>query len=109
MTRRREYKRRFTRATFNSLVRDARRNEVLEALSAAGPQVVYAGLLAYGRDVGKYERWRGWAFYRFPEIFGAKPRSQDQNVEPKAAPELMALIEEWVALRKRKARPRQRE
>jgi hypothetical protein len=53
----------------------------------AGQREVLAGLRAYalGRQ---FEKWRGWAFYAFLEIFGTKPRRQDEQVEPKATPEL---------------------
>jgi hypothetical protein len=88
---------------FNGLVRDARRDEVLEALSAAGPTAVYAGLLAYA--LGRNYKL-GWAAYAFKEIFGVWPRPQDRRVGPQALPNNI-LIDEWAAGRKRKARPRQ--
>ena len=80
-----------------------RRDEVLEELSAAGTQAVYAGLLAYA--LARHYR-RGWAYYAFKEIFGAEPRPQDRPVKPQALPNFNFLIEEWAAGRKRKARPR---
>ena len=85
----------------NGLVRDARRDEVLEGLHRAGPTAVYAGLLAYA--LARNYR-TGWAYYAFKEIFGAEPRPQDRYVKPQALPNL--LIEEWAAGRKRKPRPR---
>ena len=87
----------------NGLVRAARRDELLEELSAAGPQAVYAGLLAYA--LARHYR-SGWAYYAFKEIFGAEPRPQDRRVKPQALPNFNFLIEEWAAGRKRKARPR---
>ena len=97
----RDYSWRYGKSTANGLVRDARRDEVLEELSAAGPQAVYAGLLAYA--LARHYR-PGWAYYAFKEIFGAEPRPQDRRVKPQALPNF--LIEEWAAGRKRKARPR---
>jgi len=102
MTRRREYTWRFTQTAFNGLVRDAQRNKVVEKLSAAGPPAVYAGLLAYAL-AKNYKT--GWAAHAFKEIFGAWPRAADRHVRPQALPDF--LIDEWVAGRKRKARPRQ--
>jgi hypothetical protein len=99
---RRDYSWRYGKSTADGLVRDARRDEVLEELSVAGPQAVYAGLLAYAL-VRHYRP--GWAYYAFKEIFGAEPRPQDRRVKPQTLPDF--LIEEWVAGRKRKARPRQ--
>jgi hypothetical protein len=84
----------------NGLVRDARRDEVLEGLHRAGPIAVYAGLLAYA--LARNYR-TGWAYYAFKEIFGAGPRPQDRRVKPQALPNF--LIEEWAAGRKR-SRPR---
>ena len=40
-----EYKWRFAKAMFDGLVKDARRNEVLQELLGTGPRAVYAGLL----------------------------------------------------------------
>ena len=88
-------------AVINGLVRESRRRELLEEFSAAGPQAVYAGLLAYAQAKG-YQA--GWAAHAFREIFSAWPRSQDRHVEPKPLPN--DLIEEWAAGRKRKAGPR---
>jgi hypothetical protein len=97
----REYSWRYGKSAANGLVRDARREQVLEDMSAAGPQAVYAGLLAYA--LARHYR-PGWAYYAFKEIFGAEPRPQDRHVKPQALPNF--LIEEWVAGRKRKTRPR---
>ena len=102
MTRRREYKWRFTRAAFNGLVRDAQRNELIEKLSAAGPRAVYCGCLDFAIRSGS-QKAAGYAAHLFREIFGAWPRSCDRGT-PAALPNF--LIEEWVAGRKRKARPR---
>jgi hypothetical protein len=99
---RRDYSWRYRKSAADGLVRDARRHEVLEGLSAAGPQAVYAGLLAYA--LVRHHR-PGWAYYAFKEIFGAEPRPQDRRVKSQMLPNF--LIEEWVASRKSKARPRQ--
>jgi hypothetical protein len=105
----RDYSWRYGKSVVDGLVRDARRDEVLEALSAAGPQAVYAGLLAYALPKKKAngQPWNvsGWCAHAFLEIFGAWPRSQDRSVKPQPLPNF--LIEEWVAGRKHKARPRQ--
>src|SRR5262249_60561903 len=76
---RRDYSWRYGKSAANGLVRDARREQVLEDLSAAGPQAVYAGLLAYAL-ARNYKT--GWAYYAFKEIFGAEPRPQDRRVAP---------------------------
>lgn len=87
----------FPKAVSGGLVRDARRNEVLEELLGTGPSAVYAGLLMYGRT-RNYDP--GWAAHAFREIYGTWPRPQDRRVEPKALPNF--LVEEWAAGRKRK-------
>jgi len=94
-----EYKWRFAKAMFDGLVKDARRNEVLQELLGTGPRAVYAGLLMYAQ-VQKYDP--GWAAHAFREIYGTWPRSSDRKVEPKGLPNF--LIEEWAAGRKRKPR-----
>jgi hypothetical protein len=95
----REYSWRFAKAVFSGLVKDARRNEVLQELLGTGPRAVYAGLLMYAQ-VKNYDP--GWAAHAFREIYGTWPRPQDRKVEPKALPNF--LIEEWAAGRKRKPR-----
>lgn len=91
----RTYSWRFAKAVFNSLPRDARRNEVLEELLGAGPRAVYAGLLMYAR---KKNYNPGWAAHAFREIYGTWPRPQDRRVEP----EENFLIDEWASGRKRR-------
>jgi hypothetical protein len=95
----REYSWRFAKAVSTGLVRNARRNEVLEELLGTGPRAVYAGLLMF-EWTKNYKP--GWAAHAFREIYGVWPQSQDRKVEPKALPNF--LIEEWAAGRKRTPR-----
>src|SRR5215472_14980111 len=102
MTRRREYTWRFTQAAFNGLVRDAQRNEVVEKLRAAGPRTTYGDCLNFTIRSGS-QKATGYAAHLFREIFGTWPRPCDRGPP---APLPNCLIDEWVAGRKRKARPR---
>jgi hypothetical protein len=102
MTRQREYSRRYAKSAGARLVRNARRDEVLEALSAAGPRAVYCGCLDFAIRSGS-QKATGYAAHLFREIFGTWPRPYDRG-PPAPLPNF--LIDEWVALRKRNARPR---
>ena len=83
----------------NRVERRWRRDAVLHRLWDLGPAAVYAGLLVYAQARG----WKpGWAFFSFVEVYGAKPRPIDRNVEPQSNP----LVDEWAATRKRKPAPR---
>lgn len=95
---RRDYSWRFAKSAANGLVRDARRDELLEELSAAGPQMVYAGLLAYAIGRGS-QKAGGYAAHLFKEIFGTWPRASDRRDAPQPLPN--SLIEEWAASRKK--------
>ena len=97
----RDYSWRYGKSTANGLVRDARRQKVLEDLSAAGPRPVYCGCLDFAIRSGS-QKAAGYAAHLFREIFGAWPRSCDRG-PPAPLPNF--LIEEWVAGRKRKAQP----
>ena len=103
MTRQREYSRRYAKSAGARLVRNARRDEVLEALSAAGPRAVYCGCLDFAIRSGS-QKAAGYAAHLFLEIFGTWPRPCDRG-PPAPLPNF--LIDEWAAGRKRKARPRQ--
>jgi hypothetical protein len=105
MIRWREYKRRFTRAVFNGLVRDAQRNVLLDKLRAAEPPATYCDCLNFAIRNGS-QKAPEYAAHLFREIFGTWPRSCDRG-PPAPLPNLPNLsIDEWVALRKRKVRPR---
>jgi hypothetical protein len=82
------------------LAHNTRREELLEELSAAGPQAVYGALLGYAHT-RNYKT--GWCAHAFREIFGAWPRPQDRCGEAEPLPGF--LIEEWVALSPRKSPP----
>jgi len=102
MTRRRAYKWRFTKTVFKGLVRkaqlDAERDELLVKLSAAAPRAVYCSCLDFAIRSGS-QKAAGYAAHLFLEIFGAWPRSCDRG-PPAPLPDF--LIEQWVALRKKK-------
>jgi hypothetical protein len=62
-----------------------------------GPQRIYGGLLHHARAVG----WKdGFAWHAFKEIFGVKPRQQDQGSPLKPPPELAV----WISLRPKKSK-----
>jgi hypothetical protein len=85
-----------------SLTRNARRDELLEKLSAAGPRAVYCGCLDFAVRQGS-QKATGYAAHLFLEIFGEWPRPRDRG-PPAPLPDF--LIEEWVALRSKKKRAR---
>ena len=94
MKRYHEYSWRFAKAVFNSLPRDARRNEVLEELLGTGPRAVFGGLLWHAQSKNYNP---GWAAHAFKEIFGIWPRQEDRT---EAATLPGDLIEQWAAQRK---------
>ena len=104
MTRRKKYRWRFTKATFNGLVRDAERSALLEKLSAAGPRAAYCDCLNFTIRSGS-QKATGYAAHLFLDLFGAWPRDQDRGPP---APLPIYLIDDWVALRKRRPKRRRR-
>jgi hypothetical protein len=101
MTRRKKYRWRFTKVTFNGLVRDAERNALLDKLRAAGPRTTYCDCLNFTIRSGSQKATK-YAAVLFEKIFGDWPRPCDCGPP---APLPNYLIDEWVALRKRKVRP----
>ena len=81
----------------------------LEALFAAGQAAVYAGLLHYAtgrvkRDGTPYNA-RGWARYRFLDIFGTEPSAEHCALDPAPLPDC-CLIQEWLQAQPKTKPPR---
>ncbi len=90
----------------NRIERRAHRAAALHRLWDLGPAAVYSGLLHYatGRTKANGQPWDavGWSKHAFEEIFGARPRPQDRNVEPQSNP----AVNEWASVRRHKPKRR---
>jgi hypothetical protein len=84
---------------FKGLVRKAKRNELLEMLRATEPRATYCDCLNFTIRSGSQKATK-YAAVLFKKIYGTWPRPCDLG-PPAPLPNL--LLDEWVALRKRKA------
>jgi hypothetical protein len=83
----------------SGLINEANRDAVRRACLPHGPRLIYGGLLHHARQQG----WKdGWAYHKFIEIFGTRPRPQDQGppIEPSTE------LKEWISLLPKKNRAR---
>jgi len=85
----------------SGLINEADRDAARRGCLPHGPRLIYGGLLHHAREQG----WKdGWAHFKFVDIFGAKPRSQDRGPPMPPPMELKA----WIALLPKGTRPKKR-
>ena len=87
--------------SLNTLIKDADRDAARRGCLPHGPRRIYAGLLHHGREQGRKD---GWAYYKFINIFGTKPRPQDRGPPIPPPMELRA----WIELLPKGIRPKKR-
>jgi hypothetical protein len=86
--------------SLNMLSKKADRDAALRGCLHHGPRRIYAGLLHHAREQGHKD---GLAYYAFIEIFGTRPRPQDQQGPPLPPPPELAA---WISLRPKRSKNR---
>src|SRR4029077_4172441 len=85
----------------SGIINEADREAARRGCLPHAPRLIYGGLLHHAREQG----WKdGWAHFKFVDIFGAKPRSQDRGPPMPPPMELKA----WIALLPKGTRPKKR-
>ena len=83
--------------SLSRVLKRVNRDVALQECLHDGPKRTYGGLLHYSRGQKHKD---GWAYYRFIEIFGTKPRSEDRGPP---MPPTKALLT-WISLLPKKSK-----